>query len=397
MANQTTSNLTNSIRAQYVAQYFEAATKSRVYDQLASPVGLDMTNLAKGSSVVVPFLSQLPPSTQTIPETGDVVTSQFVDATATVTPTSRANAILYSQVLEDRVFTDFTAKAYAAVGENMMLSVDLMAKTAALTGYLTRSPTARASLQATTTTHRITKAAFASAQMVLMSMKVPMFQTPQGGRWMAIMHPFVFNDLFSDAIILAVGEYQNGALIMNYELGEINNFKLIVTPWAKMFWGAGAVNASSISTTSTTDNSPLDKVINVAANTNIAAGMRMMIGTVETGNTHYDTNESVVVASVATNAITIIGEGENGGLRYPHASGSAVKNASTAAPVAFGGMESLAKVYDPAMGEYGQIVGPKPQGLVDQYTSLGWKWGGGYGIISQNRVLRSEFSVSLDN
>ena len=397
MPNQTTANLTNSIRAQYVASYFEAAAMARAYDQFATAVGQDMANLAKGSSVVVPFLSALPPSTQVMPETGDIVTTQFVDATATVTPTSRTNAILFSEKLEDQVFTDFTQRAFKAVGENMMQSVDLLAKTAAVTGSFTKSPAVRASLDAGTTTHNIARKYFTAAAVMLQAMKVPMFQTPSGGKWLALMHPFVYNDLMADTAIVAVSEYSLPNIIMNFEMGEFNNFKLIVTPFAKSFWGAGVVNASSVATTITTDTSPLDKTCIVTANTNIVAGMRCMIGTVETATTQYDNNESFIIAATpGGTTVTIVGEGENGGFRYPHSATEVFKNADNVFPVCFGADQSLGKVYDSKVGEYGEIIGPRPQGLADQYTSLAWKWYGGYGIISQNRILRSEFSATID-
>jgi len=397
MAITGTSTLTNSIRAQYVSAYLEAAAAMRVYDQFAAPVAKDMANISKGSSIVVPFLSALPPSTQVIPETGDILTTQFVDATATVTPTSRTNAILFSEKLEDQVFTDFTQRAFSAIGQNMMWSIDLLAKTAALTGTLTKSANVRASLDAGTPTHNITKKAFANASVILQAMKVPMFSTPTGGKWLSLMHPFAFSDLFSDAVILAVGEYSQPNVILNYELGELNGFKIVVTPWAKVFWNAGVVNASSVATTLNGDTNPMATTIVVTANTNIVAGMRLGIGTVETANTHYDNNESCIVAATpGGTTVTIIGEGDNGGLRFPHTSGDTVKNADSVYPVAFGGPESMAKVFDPAVGEYGEIIGPRPQGLADQFTSLAWKWYGAYAIIAQNRILRSEFSSLMD-
>jgi len=396
MPPQTTSNTNNSVRAQYESDYMEAAVQQRVYDQFAGPIGSDMSEIKKGSSVTVPFLSSLAPSSQLISETTDLTPTNFTDATVTVTPTSRGNAVLVSEKLLNTNYTSFNADYYGKVGENMMLSVDIMAMTAAVTGGLSKSPTTRSSLDAGTTTHRMQKSMFATASVMLSAMKVPMMVTPRGRRWMCLMHPFAYTDLMQDAVILAVGEYQNQNMILNYELGEVNGFSVIVSPWAKAFWGAGNANASAISTTLTTLQSPLDLTINVAANTNMVAGMRMMIGTVETANTLYSTNESVIIQTVASNVITIIGEGENGGLRYPHLIGESVKNTDSVYPAIFGGPESLGKVYDTSVGEFGQLVGPTKSGLVEQFTTLGWKWYGGYGIVAQNRILRSEVSSSVE-
>lgn len=388
--------LSNSVRTRYVNKYVEGALLARVYDQLASPVGTDMSELAKGSSVTVPFLSGIAPSTQVISETAEITPVVLRDATVTVTPVSRGNAILWSEKLSLQTYTDYGAKAFEKVGQNMMESIDLVAQTAALTGSLTKSPAARASLDAGTAGHRISRSAFNNAALILTNMKVPQYVTPRGRKWVAVMHPFVYNDLLADSVILAVGEYQDAGLILNNELGELAGFKLVVTPWAKVFWGAGANNASVVATTLAADVNALATTIVVAANTNIAVGQRLHIGTVETAGTHYATNESVIVSAIDTVNISIIGEGENGGLKYDHSTGAAVRNADSAYPVVFGGPESLGKVYDTTVGEYGKIVGPNKGGILEQWTSLGWKWYGGYGIVAQNRILRSEFSSSMD-
>ena len=62
MAIQTTSNLTNSIRTQYVADYLSAAYGQRLYDQLAVPVpSISMDEAIKGSTVQYDFLSGMAP------------------------------------------------------------------------------------------------------------------------------------------------------------------------------------------------------------------------------------------------------------------------------------------------------------------------------------------------
>jgi hypothetical protein len=48
------------------------------------------------------------------------------------------------------------------------------------------------------------------------------------------------------------------------------------------------------------------------------------------------------------------------------------------------------------VGEYGQVVGPKVEGLLDQFTSVGWKFYGGYARLSENRLMRYECSTSYE-
>jgi hypothetical protein len=186
-------------------------------------------------------------------------------------------------------------------------------------------------------------------------------------------------------------------MILNYELGELNGFSVVSSAWAKVFWGAGAANASPVNTTLAADVKALDKTCVVAANTNIAVGKRIhILVAVETGSTVYLTNESFIVSSVVGTTIGIVGEGENGGARFDHTAGELVKNTDSVFPVVFGGPESIGKVYDTEVGEYGQIVGPKITGLADQFTSLAWKWYGGFGLIAENRIIRIEVSSTMD-
>jgi hypothetical protein len=211
------------------------------------------------------------------------------------------------------------------------------------------------------------------------------------------MHPYAYHDLRLSGNIISVAQYQRGEIILNFELGEIGPFKLVVTPWAKTYWGAGADNGTAIATTVGTAVKALDKKIPVASGTSIAVGMRLNIGTEETADaTYYPTNESVIVTSVDTNDIYVVGGGENGGLMYDHVVGEAVRNADSVFPIIFGGPESLGKMYWSKTGEFGMIVGPKVSGLIDQFASLGWKWYGGYDRVQGNRVLKFEVASSLE-
>jgi hypothetical protein len=253
-------------------------------------------------------------------------------------------------------------------------------------------------LDAGTATHRLVRSTFANAAVLLQAMKVPDAITPRGRRYSAYIHPFALQDLvINDSVMLAVGQYQKAEMILNFELGEMNGFSIVSSAWAKVFWGAGAANASAVNTTISADVKALDKTITVASATNITVGKRIhLLAAVETAGTMYLTNESFIVTSVVSTTIGIVGEGENGGARYDHLAGELVKNTDSVYPCVFGGPESVGKVYDTEVGEYGQIVGPKISGLADQFTSLAWKWYGGFGLIADNRIIRTEVSSSME-
>ena len=165
---------------------------------------------------------------------------------------------------------------------------------------------------------------------------------------------------------------------------------------AAHFFGGGAANASAIETTLDGAVNALAKTIVVAANTNMDVGDWVMIGTHETGETHYATNERVQIIGIASTTITISGEGANGGLRFDHASGVAVSNDDNVGTVVFGGPKSLAKVYDPNTGEYGKVLPPDRVGALKHIYQLGWKWYGQYERWNESWLLLKEVAFGRD-
>ena len=396
--------LSDSVRTQYQEQYDQEVYFSRFYDQLAIPMAGDMSDLIRGSSVQVNFLSKMDIGTTAISEVYDLTPQALEDAVATVTPTSRGEAIQISQQIEIQNFLDnFMSKMTKAIAENASESIDVLARDKACQGSLYHSTVARASLDGGTTGHRMTENKFAYAAAQLADLGCPMFVGAGpgeggSGAWAALMDPFVFSDLRQDGSIDAIGEYQQAGIHLNWELGAIGPFRLLVNSRAKIFYGAGVDMDIIVATTLSSAAAKLDKTINVASITHFAniesAKSWINIGTEETGSTHYANNERVKTAGYTGSTVTIVGRAPNGGLRFSHALGTHVRNAFSVHPVIFGGPGSLVKVYAPSVGEFGQIVGPKRNGLVDQFWSLGWKFWGGYGRVAENRLFREEVSVS---
>jgi hypothetical protein len=280
----------------------------------------------------------------------------------------------------------------------MMEEIDGLAKDAACQGSLVRryGAAARTSLDPTTAAYELGKAAFFEASTTLANMKVPQYVSPRGKRWIAIIHPYAFKDLLEDTAVLALGEYQKAGIILNNELGELGGFSIVVSPWAKMCYGAGAANGTPIQTTVGVAVSRGATSVDVASETSMTEGMRLLVGTQETSNTHYPMNEEVIIAATpTTSAVSIIGQGENGGFRYSHAVGEAVCNDDHVCLNVFGGPESLVKVYDPDVGEYGELIPPYRDGSVKQFVKAGWKWYGQYGRVSENRILRYETCTTI--
>lgn len=402
MALQTSTNLTNAITTRYTSKYQRAAEVVRLYDQLATPVGAPQfeleTRRGLGSTYTFNFLSDMTPGQTAISEDSDIALQILRDATSTITPTSRAEGMKWSQLLDLSAYTDYVAARAEILGRNAMETIDNQAKAAALQGSLVSRAAARASLDAGTAAHTWTEAAIWAAMSTAESLKCPSFVDFRGrSMYLAIAHSDAFYDLFHGGNVVSAAIYGGlpGSVLLNGELGEIANCKLIISPSAKVFGAAGAANATNANYTTSAAATALATTVAVTTGTNLSAGRFFLLGTIETANTHYDDNERVKWVSGTTTA-TVVGQGANGGLRFDHASGVAADNHDSVYPVAYGSPASLVKVFANETGEFGEVVGPVKTGSVEQWTSLGYKWFGGYGRMSENNIIRGEYSSSLD-
>ena len=407
MSIQTSSNLSNAVTTRYTTKYQRAAELARLYDQLATPVSAPQfeleTRRGLGSTYTFNFVSDMQPGQTAISETADIPLQVLRDATSTITPTSRAEGMKWSQLLDLSAYTDYVAARMEVLGRNMMETVDIQARNAALQGNLVHRAVARASLDAGTAGHNWSEAAIWAAMSTAESLKMPDFVDFRGRRmYMAIAHSDAYYDLFHGGNVVSAAIYGGlpGATLLNGELGEIANCKLVISPFAKVFGGAGADNGTSMNSGTgyalSAAANALDKSISVTTATNIGSGRFLTIGTEETANTHYDMNERVKHISGTTTSV-IVGQGANGGLRFDHTTAAMVINNDSVYPVAYGSPNSLVKVYAQEVGEFGEVVGPKRVGSAEQWTELTWKWFGGYGRMAENYIIRGEYSSSLDN
>ena len=372
----TTTNLSNSVRGRYVNDYIKGAMRRAVYDIYCYPISTDRDILQKQSSITVPFLSRMTPGETAISETVDVTPQTLTDATASISPSSRGEAIQDSEKLLLDAYTDYAKRRYEIVGENMMESVEAYLLTKLMAGTNVQRTAARASLDAGTATHRLNYLQLQKMENRLMGLRCPMM-VDEGGTdsWIATVPNDAYYDLRTATPILEVAEYQNANILLGQnELGMVGKFRIQTSPWVKVFGGAGVDNSSVAATTLSSAASRLDKTFVVASAANLSSGEWLTIGTEETAGTFYPANERVKYVSEASTTITIVGGADNGGLAYNHASGVAVRNADSVYPVICGGPWSVAKAYasDLGNGEFGQIVEPEPQGLLLQWVSLGW-------------------------
>lgn len=396
MAIQTTAVQTSAVGTRYVLAYQRGVQQQRVYDQFAGNiVGLEGRR-GMGTTYTYAFASRMTPGNTAISETADVVPQIIRDATATVSTTSLSEAMKWSELLTVQSFLDETEQRAEVVGMNAMESIENQAINAVLAGSLVSRGAARASLDAGTTGHRFDEAAIWKATSILAQTKAPQYIDASGSSWMAAVHTDGNYDLSHSGNMVNAAIYTNPDIILTGEVGRVANVRIIATPHAKVFMGAGADNASAVATTlNDTSALALDLTAVVASATNISVGRHLAVGTEETGNTFYATNESLTYVS-GTTTVTFVSGGPNGGFRFDHANGEAVNNNDNVYPVLYGSPDSMVKVYAPSVGEFGKLVGPLTDGISEQWQSLAWKWYGGYGIVAQNRLIRGEYSSSLD-
>ena len=395
-----TSGPTEATRKRYKADYVKSAFYAKLYDMFAVPAMAALKAMSESTSVQLNFLADMQINEHVISDTTDLVPQQLHDASVTITPTTRMDGIMDTEELLNAAYTDYGKRRHEVLGRNLERTIDHLAMKAMINGSLVHRAAARASLDAGTASHRISDTSLSVVEALFSSRFVPAFVTKDAKvampPWVAMMGPELFHDVRSGGNIVDVAKYQDKRILLNKELGQFGSFRFVVTPYAKKFGAAGLDNASAVATTLTSAAKALDKVVNVAADTNIAVGQKITIGTEETGTTLYPMNEEVTVVSISTLAITIAGGGVNGGLQFGHASGEGFRNADNVYTAAYGGPASIAKVFDQKVGEYGKIMGPKIYGIAEQWVTLTWKWKGNYDRVSESWLMRGEYPSSLD-
>jgi hypothetical protein len=403
MTVQTTSNLTNSLRTQYVADYLDRIYGQRLYDQIASPIGgISPEQAMQGATVQVDFLSSMSLVSAVISQTADMTPSILFDATASTSVTSRGAALQWAENLDIQVYTDYAMRRIEKLADNAVESIEVIANFAATTGTFVERAAARASLDAGTAAHRASDSIFRQMHGKMLSLRVPGFrnEAEEANTFAAIMHPYVFHDVSESGNVDAIGTYQDKGIHLNFELGQVGPFRLVVSPNAKTFFGAGAANADTTVTSVNSATSPLATSFNTSTTLTSAGNLPEIwtIGTLETGDVHYPMNEQIQVGTAVTSSIisSFVGTGENGGLRFAHASTDTVNNSDSVYTVVFGGPDSLYKLYAPSVGEFGEVVGPKVSGLAEQFASVAWKFYGNYGRLTENRLVRGEYSTSYE-
>ncbi|KKN62885.1 hypothetical protein LCGC14_0507380 [marine sediment metagenome] len=400
------STLPNSLRVRHLNDYLMGAMRRRFYDQVASPIdelsaaagaANDMAELSRGGTVRITFISDMGITTTPLSEVQDIAPQTLADTSTDILVDMYGDGIQTSQKALIEYFTNYGVSSPAKVGLNMMETVDFKAMEAALGGDLVFRQQVRNKLDAGTTADRASDSDFSQVAARLSQFNTPGWEGENRPmNWVGLTDHFVVNDIAQGGNVVNVAIYQDQEMVLNNEIGRLHQIKIVASGFAKIFLGAGTVNTSAVATTITTAVGRLARTVVLGSTANVVVGKWLNIWNAEeTGSTFYPDNERVMVASLpGGTTVTFVGSADNGGLRFAQAAGRTVNNADSVHTILFGGPSSVAKIYAPSVNEFGTLVGPKLQGLAEQWTSFAWKWFGGYGIPSQNWIHRGEFSVS---
>ena len=398
MAIQQTSSTT--ILTQYEKRYRDGADYMRLYDQFCGV--LRPTLEPKGQTVTVLMGTDLVPrpTTAIASQTADFEPQTWGDVSTTVTTDYYHDGVKLHEKAQLINYSDVLAESSKKVGMLMQETVDALARRQATQGSVVfrGTNTTRATLDMGTTGDRMRQALFTKVNAIAQHWNTNKFID---GSIMCLMTPFQFADLVTESgsnILLSQGYTERGKdTLLNYELAKLYGVRISVAPHAKTFWGAGAANASRFGTSGTTlaaATAAGATTITVASATNIDAGDWGFVGTVQTGNESDATliTEPFYVTAVDGTTISVLGTGPLGGLRFAHASGVTVDNSDAVHCAVFGGPNSMVKVYSSELGEYGELVPPFETGNAKQWTTVAFKWWGGFGIINQGWLMRAETS-----
>ncbi len=408
-----TVQLSNEVKALYDAQYMLTGQSLLYWDPLANL--RKVMNGVRGSTYEFPIGESLQPTATALSELNDV-TPQAMNASSSVTTLQEwGGAVQLSNFLAATSYVDVYEQAAYMNGYSMAESIDNVVRAVAGQGsrqFFQNGRTARSAFTGPTTAADRMTASFLEQSTIwaARTTKIPPYED---GTYCAVMHPAVHYDLLQTASdVRAMSIRVAPELLFNGELSYWAGLRIVVPANAKAFWGAGAANASAVNTTLATAANPGDGIgtspystLKVAANTNmVVGGYLTILDAAETGNTWTDTNELFYPTVVGTGGAggTGIsgwaldsGPGDNGGIRYAHASGTTVTNNYAVFPTVILGPNSLVKAASDLTGPYGMTVVTGPFDNLGRFPVVGWYLIAGWSRTKNGWLMRLETGSSI--
>jgi N4-gp56 family major capsid protein len=399
MAASGTAQLANEVKPLYDGEFYMQVQNQVYWDQFADL--RMMMNGQRGSQFIWPIAESLAPNTANLDELADVTPALMTVNQQTITLYEYGGAVEVTKLAVATSYADVYKEAAYMNGYNMAESVDLIVRATFGQGARVVYQNGKASRAAldgfNTAASRISGTFLQRLAIFGRGWKMPVYED---GTLCTVIHPFLHYDLQTDADIKLLSQYQQGDILFNGEVAYWGGLRIIVAPDAKAFYGAGAAATSPVNTTLTASTQPGASTITVASATNINVGSWIAIAdTIETGNTWYDTNELALVTSVSGTTIGVAafdpGPGNNGGLRYAHASGVTVTNNCSVFPIVIIGPNSVTKVASSFTGPFGESVVTGPFDRLGRFLTFGWYLIAGWGRTREAWLFRGECGSSI--
>lgn len=390
MAITQASTLNDSVVADFDNAYLLEAVRAPVWHDLVDFEGISESE--GKSSKEFYALESLPVLTTTLPETTDISAQSLADSKITVDWAEYGGRIQLTFIARFASKPNVRADGARLIAKQMGESVDTVIRNAILGGTFTYMPTGAAvRTDLDTTADLISYQDLVDMVGLARSMGLVPFE---GDTFAAPVHPFVLNAIAGLTEFKESAVYRNltdpdKAKVFKHEAFMFAGIRFIPSRLGKLYLSGGTLaQATTIATTAAVAG---DTTITVAADTGIAIGDWLTVGTLEAA----DAESVKVTAIAATPIIGILGAGNsasNRGLKYAHAIGAAVTEAANVAAIPLVGKGSIKGLYVDETGLHGQSVVRTDLDSLNRFVSIGWKWAGGVNIFPK-LVLRGEFAI----
>lgn len=389
MAVTRTTELADSVKPLYVADYLLAAQPRLYWQQLAWQ--FDQMGARRGNSVNFPIYESMTPATSTIAEDTDITPVTVADTEFSMTFGEYANGVTTTEFLSATAYTD-TEKAIAQlVGYNLAESLDLIIRPLFCQGahVIYANGATRTGM---TKADKISYGFLTRAIQFARGRNVPAFDD---GFYLTIAHPNLIYDLQQDPVIQNAFVHNAVERMWNGEVGSIQGLRIISASNGRVFYGVGSTSDTQASTTLNGGVSAGATSVTVTSATGLDIGDYITIGSLETGATEFSTTEQVQITAVAGAVLTIVGEGNsqsNAGLKFAHSNGAVVVEAPNVYALPIVGPQSVAQASSDHTGPLGELRFTGPFDVLGRQANISWYGIWAFGRVSEKWLLRLECS-----
>ncbi len=346
-----------------------------------------------------PAYGEVPPTSTPLPEMSDVTPEGIFDFNYTVTPYEYGRAFAVSQLARYQSRTTLQDKLARIAAQDRVNSIDRLIRRKVY-GHGSDVPTNTYLNSANSTMATMVSTDVISwdflTELVLQAKSLGI-EPMDGSNFVAVIHPLLEKGIKNMADYKNVGQYNVPDIFYKGEVGMVAGIRFIVSPQAKVFWGAGPATALAGSTTLTNAYNAGSTTIVIGSGANIANGDYLTIGTVETESVSPSANlEQVrVVSGGGTTTLVIRGLGtykpdsnqKTSGLYFDHAAGEAVVEKYNVCGIPILGKNSLIGVHGARTGRYGQSGFKTGLDILDRFGYVWWYWYGGVSRVDRYMLL----------